>query len=482
MFPKFSGHVLTTLLVSMLAALSIGGCSMAPVYERPNAVVPAKLGAAGSTAAPGSATPAELNEQERGFLRALAPDRELAPLVERALAHNADYRLAALKVEQARAQYRIERSARLPTVGVQAEQARQGFDNAELQQRYQQDLTRAGIGIDSYELDFFGKLKSLSDAARNRYLASDAGREAARGALIAEVLRAYALVCATEQARERLQTVDADSAALLAIAERQVDLGLLSRDELNRRRGQADRAHVAARQAADDASAARRALQLLVGYDVEVAPGPLAPLADAGDTLAALRELDSQVLLQRPDIRQAEAELRAANADIGAARAAFFPSIRLSTSLGSASTSLDDLFTSGSRSWSFMPQLTLPIFDFGRNRANLDLAWTRKQAGVIEYERSIESAFREVVDALDARSTLATSEARLREQDQLAVQRIERAERRVSLGLGDRQDLLADRIDATQTALSHLQAQRDLALNRIALFRAFYGVALPAPL
>lgn len=141
MFPKFSGHVLTTLLVSMLAALSIGGCSMAPVYERPNAVVPAKLGAAGSTAAPGSATPAELNEQERGFLRALAPDRELAPLVERALAHNADYRLAALKVEQARAQYRIERSARLPTVGVQAEQARQGFDNAELQQRYQQDLT-----------------------------------------------------------------------------------------------------------------------------------------------------------------------------------------------------------------------------------------------------------------------------------------------------------------------------------------------------
>ncbi|HBN8233844.1 efflux transporter outer membrane subunit [Stenotrophomonas maltophilia] len=485
MFPKLSGDVPGWLMASVLAAPWLAGCSMAPHYERPPQAVPATFGqlrAAAAATAAEQASPAALTDQEREFLAALAPDGALAPLVARALAHNADYRLAALRVEQARAQYRVEHSARLPTVGIDAQQTRQSFDDPALRERYQQDLSRAGIAISDYELDVLGRLKSLSDVAREHYLASEAGQEAARGALVAEVLRAYALVCAATQAHQRLQAVHADNAALLEIAQGQYDIGLIARDALDRRRAGTEQAQVAALRAGDDAAAARRALQLLTGFDAEVAPGLLAPLAEAPDAMAALRDLDSKVLLQRPDIRQAEAELRAANANIGAARAAFFPSIRLSTSLGSASNSLDDLFSSGSRSWSFMPQLVLPIFDFGRNRANLDLAWTRRHAGVIEYERSIEAAFREVADALDARATFAVSEAQLREQDRLAALRLERAERRVSRGLADRQDLLADRIEATRTTLDHLHAQRDLALSRIALFRAFYGVELPARL
>lgn len=224
-----------------------------------------------------------------------------------------------------RAQYRVERSARLPTAGIDAQQTRQSFDDPALRERYQQDLSRAGIAISDYELDVFGRLKSLSDAAREHYLASEAGQEAARGALVAEVLRAYALVCAATQAHQRLQAVHADNAALLEIAQGQYDIGLIARDALDRRRAATEQAQVAALRAGDDAAAARRALQLLTGFDAEVAPGPLAPLAEAPDAMAALRDLDSKVLLQRPDIRQAEAELRAANANIGAARAAFFP-------------------------------------------------------------------------------------------------------------------------------------------------------------
>lgn len=481
--PKSSRDLLAWSIAPLLIVPLLAGCSMAPRYERPPHVVPVTFGQASADAAPASeAAPAPaLTAQERDFLLALTPDRDLIPLMSRALAHNADYRTAALRVEQARAQYRIERSARLPAIGVEAQQTQQGFDNPALRERYRQDLTRAGVAISNYELDVFGRLKSLSDSARQRYLASEAGQEAARGALFAEVLRAYVLLCATTQAYERLQAAHADSAALLVMAKAQESVGLIARDELDRRRARTEQAQVAELRGADDVAAARRALHLLTGFNTDVEPGPLASSV-APDTVAALRELDSTVLLQRPDIRQAEAELRAANADIGAARAAFFPSIRLSTSIGSASDSLGDLFKSGSRTWSFVPQLVLPIFDFGRNKANLDLAWTRKQAGVVDYERSIEAAFREVADSLDARATFAVSEANLREQDRLASLRIERAERRVTRGLEDRQNLLANRVEATQIGLEHLQSQRDLALSRIALFRAFYGVELPARL
>lgn len=480
--PTKSSSDVSTLIAALLIVPLLAGCSMAPRYERPSHTVPLTFEETTSKAAPvrGAVLPSALTPQESSFVRSLAPDRDLTAMVSRALVHNADYRIAALRVEQARAQYRVERSARLPTIAVEGQQTQQGYDNPELRERYRQDLTRAGVGISDYELDAFGRLKSLSDSARERYLASEAGQEVARGALIAEVLRSYVLLCATSEVHERLKAAHADSAALYVMAQGQESVGLLARDEMDRRRNRAEQAQVAELRGADDVAAARRALQLLVGFDGDVEPGPLKSLVETPDAGAAFRQLDSQVLLQRPDVRQAEAELRAANADIGAARAAFFPSIRLSTSLGSASDSLGDLFKSGSRSWSFVPQLVLPIFDYGRNRANLDLAWTRKQGGVVEYERSIEAAFREAADALDASATSSISESHLREQSRLASLRIERSERRVSRGLEDRQKLLADRVEVAQADVEHLQSQRDLALSRIALFRAFYGVQLPA--
>jgi len=457
----------------------ISGCTLTPAWQPPAHTIPPTLGATSATPRE-AATPSavELTSAERRFLLDFAPGGDLPPLIQRVLAHNADYRLALLQVEQARAVYGITSAARLPVIGAQVQGQKLHFNNPALQERYQQNIISAGIGVDNYELDFFGKLKSLSEAARQRYLANDAGREAVRGALIAEALRAYVLDVSTTQIREHCLAIDTDSAALLAIAQRQAAVGLLSRDDLDRSRAQADRALAASLQAADHARAAHRALQILAGYDIEPVQGELASIAEAAFLPPAWRQLDSKILLQRPEIRQAEAELKAANADIGAARAAFFPSIQLSTSVGSASDALHGLFNAGSSFWSFTPRLNLPIFDGGQRQANLDLAWNRKQTGVVAYERAIESAFREVADALDAHTTLGITEMQLRAQTKDASQRTARAMARSAQGLQDRPQLLNERIDASRITLEHIEAQQNVALNRIALFHAFYGIPL----
>lgn len=482
MIPYFTRPRHSRLIGSVLAGmagLALAGCSLAPTYVRPAVIVPSTLG---GSAPPASGYPSaaeqDLYSDERAFLAAFAPDRDLVPLVRQALTHNADFRLAALRVEEARAQYRIQHANRLPILGLGVTESRQNFSNGELSARYRQDLRTVTAGVNDYEVDLFGRLKSLSDASRQRFLASRFGQEAARGALIAEVLRTYTLERAANQALIYTKAIEADSDELLRITTRQYEIGLISRDELDHQQARADQAKVATLQAADDQRAAIRALQLLTGYALLPEAGNLDALALPQHPLAALQDLESHRLLERPDIRQAEAELQAANADIGAARAALFPSIRLTTALGTASQSLDGLFESGTRMWSFMPQLTLPIFDFGRNQANLGLAWTRKQAGVVEYERTIQAAFREVADALDAHATLAQAMARQMEQDERTQGRLARLAQRARAQLADHIGLLAERIDAQQSAMARLRAQRDFALNRIALFRAFYGVSL----
>lgn len=459
----------------------LDGCSLTPVYQRPVVSVPTIF--AGQQAAAAAISPDDvaisLTQPERDFLRAFAPDRDLRPLVERALVHNGDFRHAALQVEQARAQYGLARAARLPTLGVGAQQLRQHLDDPTTDARYGQDLVVASAGVSGFELDFFGKLQAMSEAARQRYLASSYGRDAARGALIAEVLRAYTSERASAQVLQQLQALDADSTALLAIAERQYQIGLLARDQRDGQQHQADQAHVAVLQGVDDHAAALRALQLLVGYDSATVPGDLQSLIAADAPSTAWRGLDASLLLQRPDIQQAELELRAANADIGAARAAFFPSITLSSSVGTASDGLSGLFSAGHGMWSFTPQLNLPLFDGGRNRANLALAQLRKRADVAAYEQAIQSAFREVADALDAHATLAVSEPRARAQAEREQLRVRRMRKRVDAGLEDRAALLAERLRVTQTQLDYLGTARQRVLSRIALFQAFYGVSLP---
>ncbi|MGN7877155.1 efflux transporter outer membrane subunit [Roseateles sp. 22389] len=466
-------------MAGLLSALAVAGCSFAPPAQRPEMRMPARLSGDGIPVSGQPRPDVALTPQERDFISALAPDRDLASLVAWALAANTDHRLALLQVEQSRAQYRVQQADRWPTVGLSATQTRQRFDSAERDGRYGQKLVSATVGISDFELDLFGRLKSLSDAARERYLASSQGQQAVRGALVAEVLRLYILERSAAQALGVTSELRIQTAELLSIGQRQRSVGLASDNDVDRLRAQDDRAAIAEAQAREARLGALRALKLVAGVDVTPA-GPLEPLARVPSPPGALRDLDSRLLLQRPDVQQAESELRAAHADIGAARAAFFPSVRLSTGIGTASEGLRGLFGVGSGVWSFIPQLTLPLFDHGRRQAELDLAQARREASVIGYEQAVQHAFREVLEALDAQATVREAERRQADQDDRVQRRMQRATARAEAGWVDRADLLAERIAAQQSALARLESQRDLALNRVALFRAFYGVSLPA--
>ena len=400
-------------------------------------------------------------------------------MLELALQRNVDFRLASLHVEEARASYSIKRSTSLPTVSIQAQRQRMLFDSAEMNERNKEDYVSADVGITDFELDFFGKLKSMTEAAHQRYIASEHGGEAARGTLIAEVLRAYAHERSSLETLKHLQEADVSQAARMIIASRQLSVGLISREQFDQRHTDAQAAHVATQQATDDHGAALRALHLLVGADFTPVDGNVAELVAEDVPVEALRNLDSRVLLQRPDIQEAEAELQARNADIGAARAAFFPSIRLSTGIGTVSENLSNLFKGGSGVWLFNPLLNLPIFDGGLNRANLTLAELRKEAGIAEYEKAIQSAFRETADALASRTTTMANVALRRRQFEIQQQKTSRIAERVKQGLRDRSELLDEELMAHTFYNALVAAELDQALNRIRLLHAFYGVALP---
>jgi len=224
---------------------------------------------------------------------------------------------------------------------------------------------------------------------------------------------------------------------------------------------------------------ALRYLQSLTGYAL---PEPVVDLDRIGrtDTAAdALASLPSTVLLQRPDVVRAEERLRAANANIGAARAAFFPSIQLSSSVGHVSSSLDHLFGGATGGWSFLPQLTLPLFDGGARRADLDLAKARKDTAVADYEAIVQRAFRDVADALGARDALAVRVQSLDAACAADSARLAKAYARHQQGLEDPSQVLVHTIDTAQVQIDCLSARRDQALNRVAVFRAFYGVTRP---
>lgn len=465
-----------------VAFLLTAGCSLTPAYVRPEVQLPATLGALGTTGGPGPVVQrVPLTEQERRIAQTLAPGPELEDILQRGLARNADYQIADLTVERARAELRIQRAQRVPQVDVTAHAQRQHFDDDALDARYQQDLKSVGVGVNAFELDLFGRVKAMSAASRERFVASEHGRQALRGAVVAEILRAYVAeqAAATDQVHARSLQEAAQALLQFAVARQQV--GVASTDEVNAYRAAADQAEVDVQRAVDRQRSALRALQILVGYGL--VPNRIAfdAMTASSEVPQALGSLDSAILLTRPDVQQAEAELRAANADIGAARAAFFPSITLSTGVGTASEDLGGLFEGGSRSWTFIPQLSLPIFDLGRRRANLDLAHLRKRTEIVEYERTVQAAFREVADALDAVQTSASAQARSTQKAQESHQRAARALTRVSRGLHDPAVAVNARAEALREARSHLDTVRDQAFAQITLFSALYEVEYAPP-
>jgi multidrug efflux system outer membrane protein len=397
------------------AALALGAvvsaCTLAPRYEQPGAPVPVAYENADSTTA---AVPAA----EIGWAE-FFPDPELRKLIGRALANNRDLRIATLNVEAARAQYRIQRADLVPSINATGVASNQR-DPGSLTPSGQSELTRvysAGLSMPAFELDLFGRVRSLRNAALEEYFAIEENRTAAQLALVSEVARAWlTLIADRELLRLATETRDSQKQSY-DLTKLRFDQGVSSEIDLHRSESSWREAEVDIAQQTRRVAQDRNALALLVGDPLPPETGVDAQAIRAQTFTRELPAgLPAELLVRRPDLRSAEHALRAANANIGAARAAFFPSIELTGFYGNASTDLSELFQAGNTSWNFVPTLRLPIFSGGANLAALDLANVRKRIEIARYEQSIQVAFREVADALVGRSTF---EDQLRAQEAL---------------------------------------------------------------
>jgi len=392
-------------------ALPLAACTLEPAYQRPAAPVPsawpsgAAYAPASGSAAPPAPNAPNATSVEVGW-REFFVDPQLQELISRALSGNRDLRIAALSVDEARALYRVQRAAQFPQIDVNA-----GLASTRVSpklrapgQSAQINSYTAGIGFTSYELDFFGRVRSLKHAALEEFMATEDARRSAQITLVAEVADAYLTLLADRELLALSQDTLKSQQEAAEMVSRGQRAGALAKLDEHRAQTQLQTAQVGVEQYTRQVAQDENALTLLLGGPLPAQPQQ-APALDAPNLLAALPAgLPSSLLEQRPDIRAAEHQLKAANANIGAARAAFFPSITLTGVLGVASTSLAGLF-SGGLAWVFAPQLTMPIFTAGRNQANLDLTTIRKDINVANYEKTIQTAFREVADSMAATAT-----------------------------------------------------------------------------
>ena len=478
-------------LTALALAALLAGCSFVPPYQQPAAPVASQWPAA-TGADPAGATRAAADLPWQDFVQ----DESLRELVALALQNNRDLRVAVQNIEQARAQYQIRRADQVPTVaGALNGQRTVPNANANGQPKVS-SLYTVGVGVSSWELDFFGRVAALKDVALASYLATEEALKTTQMSLIANVITAGLQLKSDTELLGLAERTLATREQSLQLTQLRLDNGAAT--ALDQQLAQSQ---VASAQAARAQQQRLRAqdinlLTLLVGQPLPerllpavpapVAPAPppdLAQMASVPAPVAALPAfaavpagLPSDLLLRRPDIRAAEQQLIGANANIGAARASFFPRISLTASLGRVSTDLDGLLGSGGTgAWSFAPSITLPIFDGGRNQANLDVAKAGRAIAVAQYEKAIQSAFREVADALAGRGTLMAQLDALQAQATAERERYRLTDLRYRNGVASHLDLL----DAQRSlfAIEQALAQGQLAerSNEVLLYKALGG-------
>lgn len=380
---------------TLLLLASLAGCgSLAPSYERPAAPVAADWPMA-VPQGPGAAAAAEITWTE------FYGDARLRHLIAMALAHNRDLRSTALAIESARAQYRIARTAEWPTVNGSAGAAAQGSGTAPTTRQYS-----VQAGVAAFELDVFGRLHQLREQALETFLASEETLRAARIALVAEVAGAYVTLAADQQRMRLAEDTLQSQQTSFELTRKSFGLGAASALEVAQAQTSVDTARADIATFRTQVTQDLNALTLLVGHPIDAAL--VAPAQDGAPVLlqptaGVAAGLPSDLLQRRPDVLAAERSLRAAHANMGAARAALFPSITLTTSAGTASADLSGLFGSGTRTWSFSPAINLPLFDGGASRAALQVSQVQRDVAVATYEKAVQTAFREVADALAQR-------------------------------------------------------------------------------
>jgi len=490
----------------LLTAL-LAGCSFIPAYERPAAPVSAQWpqeslppeGAAAPDAPASEAAAADLPWQQFFGQPATPENADLQKIIELSLAGNRDLRAAVANIEQMRAQYQIERAGLFPAIGLDVNQSRTApnqYQPLGLGGSVSSSATWA-VGITAWELDLFGRIRALKDVALAQFLAAEETRKSAQMSLIANVASAWLQLRTDTELLALAERTLGTYEQSLQLTQLRFDHGAASALDLHAAKSMSAQARAAQAQQQRLRAQDINALALLAGVPAEqlpilpVPPVTLPPapadntqLADPPTPVAPLpvfasvpAGLPSELLLRRPDVRAAEQQLIAANANIGAARAAFFPRITLTGGLGRVSDTLDHLFGSGPtlRAWSFTPDLSLPIFDFGRNTGNLKAAKAAREAAVAQYEKAIQTAFREVADALAGRATYGDQLAALQAQAQAERERYRLSDLSYRNGAASFLDLLdAQRsLFAAEQALAQTQlAQR---ANEVMLYKALGG-------
>ncbi len=394
-------------LISILLSgtvVVLGGCTLAPRYNRPAMPVSAQwpTGAAYQGVRPATNG---LSAADLGW-REFFADAKLRQVIETALTNNCDLRLAALSVERARALYGIQRAELLPAVkaGGSGSKQRVPADLSSSGTRVTSERYDVNLGVASWEVDFFGRIRSLKDSALEQFLATEQGRRGAQILLVSSVANTYLTLAADREKlklAERTLEAHRDSYDLI---RRSYETGVIPEIDLHRAQGQVESARGEVARLTQVVAQDENALSFLAGAPV---PAGLLP-AELGSVVPPVvigAGLPSEVLLRRPDVLQAESVLKSANADIGAARAAFFPRIALTAAFGTASSDLSGLFKSGSEAWSYAPQVTMPIFD-ARVWAASRGAKVQREIAVAQYEKAVQAAFREVADTLAVRGSV----------------------------------------------------------------------------
>jgi len=457
-------------------ALALAGCSFTPDYQRPEAPVPTdwpvKVPAGTERAGAGDTVKSSAIIAD---WQAFFPDPRLQDLIAAALEHNRDMRVAVARVDEARALAGIARAERFPTLDLGAQRAASltpadlsGTGRQLNSQRYDVNLAVA-----AFELDFWGRVKSLDDAGRANFLASDYARQAFRLSLIADVANAWLSLLELGERLELARATTKSREETRTLIARRRDVGLAGDLDYLQADGAYQSARAETANLARSYAAAENALRLLVGVSPAQVTG--GRLAQPGLVAEVAVGVPAEVLLTRPDVLAAEQRLIAANANIGAARAAFLPKIVLTAALGTASRGLTGLFDAGSGAWNFVPALRLPLFDAGRTSGNVDLATARKTIAVAEYEKAIQQAFREIADLLAAREQLAeqlqAQEANVTAQSQ----RLKIVDARYQAGVSSHLELLDAQREAFAAQQSALAVRRQWLSTMASFYKAVGG-------
>lgn len=454
------------LSIIVALAFTMGACSLVPEYFRPAAPVPETY--------PGHSNNESVTEAPPLTWQSYFADVDLQKLIEVGLAHNRDLKTAVLRMDEAKATYGIQKADRLPTIqgNLNYDRNRTVFSSS---QAFEAELYKAGVGISDYEVDVFGRVKSLSQAALEQYLAITENRQAIQATLVSEIATQYVNLLAVHAQLTVTQQTLADRQQTLQRTQRRFDAGLDQVLDVKAAQIQVEQVQAQQAQWQRQLATTQNALYLLLGESSQRRPLVIKPLEDVKLADVTLG-LPSSLLTRRADIRAAEHQLKAANANIGAARAAFYPRLQLTTNVGLVNSDFSKLFSdTGSNYWAFSPQLVIPIFNYGRNKANLNLAETRQRIEVVNYEKTIQTAFKDVMDVLSTRTVISEETAARMRLRELESSRLQLVQRKLDQGLVTYLELLDAQRSVLDAQSQLVQIQQQALQNQVGLYKALGG-------